>query len=119
LRSVRFQSVIGDLLDRLRQRATVAQDPRKARAGHAGPHRKMARTSRLRPAQVAQDLGGDPDTIRRWLRQADVDAGRRDGVSTDEKAELARRRREDALLKEERELLRKATVFFAREGATR
>jgi transposase len=80
---------------------------------------ELARTSGLRPSQVAHDLGVDPDTIRRWLRQADVDAGRREGASMDEKAELARLRREVALLKEEREILRKATVFFAREGATR
>ena len=80
---------------------------------------ELARTSGLRPAQVAQDLGVDPDTIRRWLRQADVDAGRRDGVSTDAKAELARLRREVALLREEREILRKAAVYFAATSATR
>ena len=65
---------------------------------------ELARTSGLRPAQVAQDLGVDPDTIRRWLRQAEGDAGRRDGVSTDAKAELARLQREVAQLKEEREM---------------
>jgi transposase-like protein len=80
---------------------------------------ELARTSGQPPAEVARDLGVDPDTIRRWLRQADVDAGRREGVPTDVKAELARLQRENALLKEEREILRKATVFFAREGATR
>ncbi len=80
---------------------------------------ELARTSGLRPSQVAHDLGVDPDTIRRWLRQADVNAGRREGATTDEKAELARLRREVALLKEEREILRKATQFFARDGATR
>ena len=80
---------------------------------------ELARTSGLPPGQVARDLGVDPDTIRRWLRQADVDAGRREGVTTDEKAELARLRRGYALLKEEREVLRKATMFLAREGATR
>ena len=80
---------------------------------------ELARTSGLRPGQVAHDLGVDPDTMRRWLRQADVDAGRREGATTDEKAELARLRRENALLKEEREILRKATMVFARESATR
>ncbi len=80
---------------------------------------ELARTSGLRPARVALDLRVDPDTIRRWLRQAEVDAGRRDGVSTDEKAELARLRRENAQLKEEREILRKAAVYFATASATR
>jgi len=80
---------------------------------------ELARTSGLRPSQVAQDLGVDPDTIRRWLRQAEVDAGRREGSSTDETAEVARLRRENALLREEREILRKAAAYFAREGATR
>ena len=80
---------------------------------------ELARTSGLPPSQVARDLGIDPDTIRRWLRQADVDAGRRDGVSTDTKAELARLQREVALLKEEREILRKAAVYVAAGSATR
>ena len=76
----------------------------RARAG------ELAHTSGLRPSQVARDLGVDPDTIRRWLRQADVDAGRRDGVASAAQAELARLRRENALLREEREILRKAAV---------
>ena len=68
---------------------------------------------------MARDLGIDRDTLRRWLRQADVDAGERAGIRTDERAELLRLCRENALLKEEREILRKATQFFARESATR
>jgi transposase len=54
-----------------------------------------------------------------WVKQAAVDAGQRAGLTTDEKAELARRRRENAVLKEEREILKKAAAFFARESATR
>lgn len=80
---------------------------------------ELAQSSGLEPAQVARDLGIDRDTLRRWLRQAEVDAGRQTGVRTDERAELLRLRRENALLKEEREILRKATQFFARDGATR
>jgi transposase-like protein len=68
---------------------------------------------------VARDLGIDPDTLRRWLRQADVDAGRLQGATTDEKAELARLRREVALLREERDILQKATAYFARASAPR
>ena len=80
---------------------------------------ELARTSALPPGQVARDLGIDPDTLRRWLRQADVDAGRLQGATTDEKAELARLRREVALLREERDILQKATAYFARASAPR
>ena len=80
---------------------------------------ELARASALPPRQVARDLGIDPDTLRRWLRQADVDAGRLAGATTDEKAELARLRREVALLREERDILQKATAYFARASAPR
>ncbi len=80
---------------------------------------ELARASELPPGQVARDLGIDPDTMRRWLRQADVDAGRLQGATTDEKAELARLRREVALLRAERDIPRKATASFARASAPR
>jgi transposase-like protein len=80
---------------------------------------ELARTSELPPSQVARDLGIDPDTLRRWLRQADVDAGRSPGTTTEEKAELIRLRREVALLREERDILQKATAYFARASAPR
>ena len=74
---------------------------------------ELARTSALPPSQVARDLGIDPATLRRWLRQPDIDAGRSQGAPTDEKAELARLRREVALLREERDILPQATASFA------
>ena len=80
---------------------------------------ELARTSGLSPRQVADDLGVDPDTIRRWLRQVDIDAGRRPGLATDGRSERARLRRENALVKEERAILRKAAVSFAHASATR
>ena len=80
---------------------------------------ELARTSALPPGQVARDLGIDPDTLRRWLRQAEIDAGRGPGTTTDEKAELARLRREVALLREERDILQKATASCARASAPR
>jgi transposase len=55
-------------------------------------------------------------SIRKWVRQSDRDAGRRsDGLTTDEKGELQRLRRENATLREEREILKKAAAWFARE----
>jgi transposase len=80
---------------------------------------ELARASELPPSRVVRYLGIDPDTMRRWLRQADVDAGRLQGTTTDEKAELARLRREVALLREERDILQKATASFARASAPR
>ena len=80
---------------------------------------ELARTSGLRPSQVARELGSDPDAMRRWLRQADIDAGRRQGTTTDEQAALDRLRREMAPLREERDILQEATAPFARTSAPR
>ena len=80
---------------------------------------ELARTSALPPSQVARDLGIDPDTLRRWLRQAEIDAGCGPGTTTEEQAELVRLRRAVALLREERDILQKATAYFARASAPR
>jgi transposase len=59
-------------------------------------------------------------TLRNWRRQAQVDRHERDdGLSTDERDELRRLRRENARLKQERDLLKRAAAFFARETETR
>ena len=66
--------------------------------------------------QVATDLGISEVSLRNWIKQADRDAGRRpDGLSSDEREELRRLRRENQTLRMEREILRKAAAFFAKE----
>jgi transposase len=68
------------------------------------------------PESLAQEFEPSAQCIRNWVRQADRDAGRReDGLTTDERTELQRLRRENATLREEREILKKAAAWFARE----
>jgi transposase len=67
-------------------------------------------------AQIASDLGIAESCLRRWIKQAELDRGERDdGLSTGDREELRRLRRENARLKQEKEILRKAAAFFARE----
>ena len=80
---------------------------------------ELVRTRGLPRAQVARDLGINVDTLRLWVKQAEIDAGRREGLATDERSELTRLRRENAVLKEERESLKKAARLLAIERVTR
>ena len=69
-------------------------------------------------AQVGRDLGVNDRTLWNWVHQAEIDAGKgKPGdLTTDEREELRKLRRENALLREEREILKKATAFFAKES---
>jgi transposase len=66
--------------------------------------------------ELAAEFEPSAETIRLWVRQHELDSGaRKDGLSTDEREELARLRRENRVLREEREILKKAAAWFASE----
>lgn len=66
--------------------------------------------------QVSDDFDLTETAVREWIKQAELDAGTRsDGLSSDEKAELAQLRRENRRLREDVDILKRATAFFAKE----
>jgi transposase len=65
--------------------------------------------------QVARDFDLTETAVRAWVHQAETDAGERPGLTTEEKEELTRLRRENRSLREDVEILKRATVFFAKE----
>jgi transposase len=64
---------------------------------------------------VAAKLGVSAETVRKWVRRAEVDAGARPGTTSEESAELRRLRRENAELRRANEILKSASAFFAAE----
>ena len=76
---------------------------------------ELCRTSGKTVGAVARDLGLTATAVRRWVTQAEIDGGRRDGLSTSDREEIARLRKEVRVLREERDILKRATVFFAAE----
>ncbi len=79
---------------------------------------KLVRESDRSVGEICRDLDLSQTAVRRWLKQAEIDAGKgaAGALTTDELEELRRLRRENRELRQEREILKKATVFFAREN---
>jgi transposase len=76
---------------------------------------ELVRTGRI-PEELGRQFEPCAQTIRNWVRQADRDDGhRQDGLTTEEREEVRRLRRENKTLREEREILKKAAAWFARE----
>jgi transposase len=76
---------------------------------------ELCRTSGKSISQIARDLELSETALRRWIAQVEIDAGKRPGLTTDEHAELVALRKEVRVLREERDILKRATVFFAKE----
>ncbi len=80
---------------------------------------RLLRSSDRTAPQLAKELGCSAQSLRDWSRQLRVDEGKAEGLSSVERDELRRLRRENKILAEEREILKKAAAFFASESRTR
>ena len=75
----------------------------------------LVRSSGKSIGAISRDLGLTETAVRDWLKRADVDGGKRNGLTTAEREELSRLRRQVRILEEERTILKKAATFFAKE----
>ena len=81
--------------------------------------RRAVELARLREkpiAQIARDLGVAESGLRRWIAQADIDEGKREGLSSDERRELVELRRQKRVPEMEVEILKRASAYVARES---
>lgn len=77
---------------------------------------ELARTSGRPITQIARELGVAPQSLRNWIKQDEIDRGEAEGLSTTEREELRELRRENRKLKMERDILKKAAAWFAKES---
>ena len=88
-----------------------APHPPEFRRGAAG----LAREKTAPVAQIARDLGISESCLRNWMARADIEEGKKEGLTSDERKELVRLRRDKRRLETENEILRRAAALFAKE----
>ncbi len=77
---------------------------------------ELARQREKPLRQLSADLGISDQTLSNWVKQADIDEGKREGLTTEERAELVQLRRRNRVLEMEIEILKGASAYFAREN---
>jgi transposase len=96
----------------------VAGSGRRVKLVELGPN-QIPDTNREYPSQwqavvsIASKIGCTPETLRKWVRRAEIDSGRREGVASDERARIKELERENRELRRANEILRKASAYFA------
>jgi transposase len=90
--------------------------PKKFPPEFRGDVVSVARRGDLTINEVASDFDISPESVRRWMRQADIDDGVKDGLTTAEQHEVVRLRRENRRLEMENEILRRAAAYFAKDA---
>ena len=80
---------------------------------------RLLRSGDRSAAQLAEELGVSRGSLANWAAQTDVNEGKAEGLTSDERDELRRLRRENKVLAEEREILKKAAAFFAKDSEIR
>ena len=102
----------------MRKEVPVARKRRKFTAEYKAEVVALCRQGDRSVGQVSRDLDLTETTVRNWVKQADIDEGKgpEGALTTEEKEELRRLRREVRQLRMEREILKAATVFFAKEN---
>ena len=80
---------------------------------------RVARRGDLTIPEVAADFDISPESVRRWMRQADIDDGVRDGLTSAEQGEIVQLRRDKRRLEMENEVLRRAAAYFAKDALSK
>ena len=98
-----------------RQRPRYPRELRERAVRLVREHRREHPSEWAAITSIAGKLGASPETVRHWVRRAEVDDGRRPGVTTEERERIRQLERENRELRRANEILKAASAFFARE----
>ena len=98
-----------------RQRTRYPRELRERAVRLVREHRREYPSEWAAITSIAGKLGASPETVRHWVRRAEVDDGRRPGVTTEERERMRQLERENRELRRANEILKAASAFFARE----